>query len=250
MAQSTVLIVEDESIVAKDLELTLKKLGYTVVATVDNADKAISTALVKKPDVILMDIILKGKDTGIYAAEKIKEEYDVPVIYLTANADEATVELAKITEPHGYIVKPFKEVELQTAIELAIYKFKQEAKIKEERDALFSLVESQDKRGSFMVKNKSRYMRLDPEEIIFVEALKDYVVINTPDTRYTIHSTMKDIEKKLPKDIYIRVHRSYIVQIRAIESIEYANITLKNVKKEIPVGGSYKDDLHVAMRYF
>lgn len=250
MAQSTVLIVEDESIVAKDLELTLKKLGYTVVGTVDSADKAVTAALSKKPDVVLMDIILKGKDTGIDAAERIKEEYDVPVIYLTANADEATVELAKVTEPHGYIVKPFKEVELQTAIELAIYKFKQEAKIKEERDALFGLVESQDKRGSFMVKNKSRYIRLDPEEIIFVEALKDYVVINTPDTRYTIHSTMKDIEKKLPKDIYIRVHRSYIVQIRAIESIEYANITLKNVKKEIPVGGSYKDDLQVAMRYF
>tara|TARA_R110001592_G_scaffold307299_3_gene581058 strand:+ start:89969 stop:90721 length:753 start_codon:yes stop_codon:yes gene_type:complete len=250
MAQSTVLIVEDESIVAKDLEMTLSKLGYTVVGVVDTAEKAVSAALSKKPDVILMDIVLKGKDNGVAAAEKIKEELDVPVIYLTANADEATVEMAKFTEPHGYIIKPFKEVELQTAIELAIYKFEQEVKVKEERDALFSLVDNQDKRGSFMVKNKSRFIRLDPEQIIFVEALKDYVVINTPDNRYTIHSTMKEIEKKLPKEIYLRVHRSYIVQIRAIESIEYANITLKGVTKQIPVGGSYKDDLQTAMRYF
>ena len=250
MAQSTILIVEDESIVAKDLEMTLKKLGYTVVGVVDTAEKAVSTALSKKPDVVLMDIVLKGKDSGIVAAEQIKDEYDVPIIYLTANADADTVEMAKFTEPHGYIVKPFKEVELQTAIELAIYKFKQEAKVKEERDTLFSLVESQDKRGSFMVKNKSKYIRLDPEEIIFVEALKDYVVINTTDSRYTIHSTMKEIEKKLPKEIYLRVHRSYIVQIKAIDSIEYANITLKNVKKQIPVGGSYKDDLQTALRYF
>ena len=134
MAKTHVLIVEDESIVAKDLELSLRKLGFAITGVTDNADKAYSLALKKRPDIILMDIILKNGDSGIEVAKKIKEEIPVPIVYLTANADPETVELAKSTEPHGYIVKPFKEIDLQTTIDMATYKFRKELERQEEME--------------------------------------------------------------------------------------------------------------------
>lgn len=251
MAKTHVLIVEDESIVAKDLELSLRKLGFAITGVTDNADKAYSLALKKRPDIILMDIILKNGDSGIEVAKRIKEEIPVPIVYLTANADPETVELAKSTEPHGYIVKPFKEIDLQTTIDMATYKFKKELERQEEMENGLKLAHTAGGHNKrvFMVKNKSTFIKLDPEDILYVEALKDYVVVNTKDTRYTIHSTMKEIEKKMPTDIYARVHRSYIVQIDAIEKIEYHMITLKGVKKEIPVGGSYREPLKNTLNY-
>ena len=93
------------------------------------------------------------------------------------------------------------------------------------------------------VKSNSRLVKVKTSDIYFVEALKDYVVINTNSARYTIHSTMKDIEKKLPTSDFIRVHRSFIVRIDKIVAIEQPNLILEEDKKLIPIGGSYKDDL-------
>jgi DNA-binding LytR/AlgR family response regulator len=93
------------------------------------------------------------------------------------------------------------------------------------------------------VKSNSRLVKLKMSDIYYVEALKDYVVINTLNTRYTIHSTMKDIEAKLQDNDFLRVHRSFIVRIDKIVAIEQPNLILENDKKVIPIGGSYKDDL-------
>jgi hypothetical protein len=93
------------------------------------------------------------------------------------------------------------------------------------------------------VKSNSRLVKLKTSDIYYIEALKDYVVINTLNTRYTMHSTMKDIEAKLPESEFIRVHRSFIVRIDKIVAIEQPNLILENDKKTIPIGGSYKDDL-------
>ena len=93
------------------------------------------------------------------------------------------------------------------------------------------------------MKSNSRLVKLRTSDIYFIEALKDYVVINTLNTRYTIHSTMKDIEAKLPEAEFLRVHRSFIVRIDKIVAIEQPNLILENDKKIIPIGGSYKDEL-------
>ena len=116
-----ILVTEDESIVRKDIERCLGKLGYNVVATADNGEKAIELALKHKPDLALMDIMIKGDMTGIAAAEEIKRNLDIPVVFLTAYADENTLSQAKLAEPHGYILKPFKEVDIQTAVEMALH---------------------------------------------------------------------------------------------------------------------------------
>jgi two-component system, LytTR family, response regulator LytT len=243
MSKTNILIVEDESIVAKDIQHSLKKLGYTVVGMCSNGEDAIRTAEEMSPDLVLIDIMLKGDMSGIEAADQIRQRMNIPVIYLTAYADESTLNKAKVTEPYGYIIKPFKEIDLHTAIEMAIYKHEKETDVKKERDFLYSLVENKDSKDIIFVKSNSRLVKVRTEDIYFIEALKDYVVINTGNTRYTVHSTMKDIEKKLPPNEFIRVHRSFIVRIDKIVAIDHANLIIEDDKKQIPIGGSFKDDL-------
>jgi DNA-binding LytR/AlgR family response regulator len=245
MSNINVLVVEDESIVSKDIQHSLKKLGYTVVGAASTGEKAIELALSERPDIVLMDIMLKGDMNGIEAASLIREQIAIPVIFLTAYADESTLSKAKISEPYGYILKPFKEIDLQTSIEMAIYKHKKEQEIIKERDFLFSLVDNKEKSKDFIfVKSNSKLVKINCKDIYFIEALKDYVVINTLDTRYTIHSTMKEIENKMGTEEFIRVHRSFIVRLDKISSIEFPNLSLENDKKSIPIGGSFRDDLN------
>jgi DNA-binding LytR/AlgR family response regulator len=243
MSKTNILIVEDESIVAKDIQHSLKKLGYTVVGMCSTGEDAIKLAEEVKPDLVLMDIMLKGEMSGIEAAGQIREKFNIPIIYLTAYADESTLSKAKVSEPYGYIIKPFKEIDLHTSIEMAIYKHEKETDVKKERDFLYSIVENKESKDIIFVKSNSRLVKVKTSDIYFVEALKDYVVINTNAARYTIHSTMKDIEKKLPASDFIRVHRSFIVRIDKIVAIEQPNLILEEDKKLIPIGGSYKDDL-------
>lgn len=250
MSKANILVVEDENIVSKDIQHSLKKLGYNVVGAATTGESAIEIAEEKLPDLVLMDIMLKGQMSGIDAATQIKEKLNIPVIFLTAYADESTLSKAKITEPYGYILKPFKEIDLHTSIEMAIYKHKKQTELKKERDLLYSLAEGKGGEGDIVfVKSNSRQVKVKTKDIYFVEALKDYVVINTATARYTIHSTMKDIQTKLPQNEFLRVHRSFIVRIDKIASIEQGNIVIEDLKKVIPVGGSYKDDLSERLNF-
>jgi len=243
MGKINVLVVEDESIVSKDIQYSLKKLGYNVVGVAATGQKAIELCGEKLPDIILMDIMLKGDINGIEASTRIKEAYNIPVIFLTAYADENTLSKAKVTEPYAYIIKPFKEIDLHTSIEMAFYKHSKELEILKERDMLYNIIENKENKEFIFVKSKSRLIKLNTKDIFFIEALKDYVVINTLNKRYTIHSTMKDIERKMPQDFFLRVHRSYIVRLDKIAQIEQPNLILEENNKIIPIGGSYKEEL-------
>ena len=243
MSKTNILIVEDESIVAKDIQNCLKKLGYSVIAICSNGEDAVKAAEEKGPDIILMDIMLKGEMSGIDTANHIREKYNKPIIFLTAYADESTLNKAKVSEPYGYIIKPYKEIDLHTSIEMALYKHQKETEVRKERDFLYSLVENKSAQDIIFVKSNSRLVKVKTNDIYFIEALKDYVIINMATARYTIHSTMKDIEKKLSASAFIRVHRSFIVRLDKIVAIEHPNLILEDDKKPIPIGGSYKDEL-------
>ncbi len=121
-----IMIVEDELIAAESLSLDLKRLGYNVTAIVDSGEKAIQTSSEFPPDLILMDIMLKGDLDGITAAETIYHRLSIPIVYLSAYADNQTLDRAKQTAPYGYLVKPYKSQELKTTIEIALYKHQQE----------------------------------------------------------------------------------------------------------------------------
>ena len=129
-AKKTLLIVEDERIVAKDLQQTLQRLAYHVPMIASTGAEAVHAVQTIKPDLVLMDIQLRGNLDGIQTTAEIRKNYDVPVIYLTAFADEDTLIRAKITEPFGYIIKPFDEHDVHSTIEMALYKHSIEKKLK------------------------------------------------------------------------------------------------------------------------
>jgi signal transduction histidine kinase len=124
-----ILIVEDEAIIADTLATRLTKMGYQVVDTIDTGEDAIEISIQKKPDLVLMDIMLAGDMDGIEAAQRIYHILSIPIVFLTAYADEKTLEKAKITKPFGYIVKPFKEQELKATIEIALSRHQAEIEL-------------------------------------------------------------------------------------------------------------------------
>ncbi len=158
MGKAKILVVEDESIIAKDISNTLKGLGYTVTDTASSGKDAVNKAAKTKPDLILMDIVLRGGMDGIEAADQIHTWLNIPIVYLTAYGDEKTLERAKLTEPFGYLIKPFHQNELQSTIEVALHKHEREKWLRESafikifilsddailRDSLRCLLENQE----------------------------------------------------------------------------------------------------------
>jgi PAS domain S-box-containing protein len=142
MSRAKILIVEDESIVASDLRLRLERMGYTVPAVLSTGEDAVSAAEQHLPDLILMDITLKGKMDGVEAAEIIGRRRACPIVYLTAHSDETTLERAKITDPFGYVLKPFEEREVFATIEMALYKHAAQVHLRESESRHRLLVES------------------------------------------------------------------------------------------------------------
>ncbi len=126
-----ILVVEDEIIVAEDIAFRLKKLGYAVTATVASGEEAIEKVAENRPDLVLMDIVLKGDMDGVTAAEKIRTRVDIPTVFLTAYADDKTLQRAKLTDPFGYIIKPFQQNDLRVAIEIALQRHSIETKMQE-----------------------------------------------------------------------------------------------------------------------
>ena len=121
-----ILIVEDEGLIALDLKKKLELAGYTVLGTVDNADDAILSAERLGPSLVLMDIRLRGPMDGVATSDQIRKRFHIPVIFVTAHADRETLERARITEPFGYIVKPFHGIDFRVQIEVALWKHKME----------------------------------------------------------------------------------------------------------------------------
>ncbi|MBC7363719.1 MAG: HD domain-containing protein [Candidatus Aminicenantes bacterium] len=144
MRRARILIVEDENLVARDLYNMVRTMGYEVTAIAQNADEALKSVKEKKPDLALMDIVLKGNVDGISVASVLWEEYGIPVVYITSFADDLTFERAKLTEPFGYLIKPFEERELELTIETALYKAKMQLLLKEKEQWLSTILRSID----------------------------------------------------------------------------------------------------------
>lgn len=142
MSKTKILVVEDESIVAMDIKQRAEGLGYEVIGITPSGEEALEIIREDPPDLILMDIVLKGKIDGIEAAQRIHDNYDIPVLYLTAYSDEETLKRAKITEPFGYIIKPFEDRELHSSVEIAIYKHEMDRKLKASEKWLSTTLES------------------------------------------------------------------------------------------------------------
>lgn len=131
MARARILVVEDEGIIAEDLRMGLEEMGYDVVSVASTGEDAVREAEIQRPDLVLMDVVLHGEVDGIEAADRIHARLDIPVIYLTAYSDEKILERAKIAEPFGYMIKPIRERDLYSTIEMALFKHEMQRRLKE-----------------------------------------------------------------------------------------------------------------------
>lgn len=236
-----ILIVEDEMIIAANISLQLTMLGYEVIGIVPRAEDALSFVKQDQPNIVLMDINLKGELDGIDTVKLIKEIQDVAVIYLTANADEVNFNRAKSTHPHAFISKPFKKLDLQRAIELTVDRLQQEQN--ENIKVSPPTVES----APFMlsdcifVRHSDKMVKVHIKDILYIEAERNYCRIYSKDKEYLLVSTLKDMDEKLPNKHFIRVHRSFIVNLSQIDEIATSHIVIS--KKAIPVSKSLKEEL-------
>ena len=185
MAKADILVVEDESIVARDLANRLKRLDYHVTGIAASGEDAIGKAVEAPPDLVLMDIMLRGDMDGIEAAGQIWERLGVPVVYLTANSDENTLQRAKITGPFGYILKPFEERSLYTTIEMALYKHQIEDELRRHRDQLEEMVEERTaeltKANEALQESEERYRTLietSPDAIMLADMDDKLIMAN------------------------------------------------------------------------
>ena len=374
MSKTRILVVEDESIVAKDIQKSLEKLGYEVPATASSAASAYEKLEEIQPDLVFLDIKLKGDEDGIHIAEHIKDKYNIPVIFLTSYVDQATLDRAKVTEPYGYLVKPFNESDLKTTVEMALFKFSKDREVRDNQHRLanalarveesicvmdtdgrvsylngkaenifgystatavgmdafqmFNLeieggvsVKKEDLLGamrknepwefkdchiivkrdntstnvsvsaspihdeknqflgcaivmsdknasneklpelpqqatfldnqiinnSFFVKKGSMLVKVYLDNISWIQAMDNYVIIQTTSDQFVIHSTMKDIELKLPTSRFLRVHRSYIIPLDKINVLDENTVLIGD--KTIPIGKSYKETFMARLNF-
>ena len=142
MADVKILIVEDELVTVELIRDVLQNRGYSIVGDAANGDEALALIERHRPDLIMMDITIKGEIDGIELTRIVNEKYQIPVIYLTAFADRKTVERAKTTESYGYLIKPFGEMELATTIEIALHKHRLDRKLRESEKRYRTLFET------------------------------------------------------------------------------------------------------------
>ena len=227
MDNKKILIVEDEPIIASDIELTLQSMGYNVVAVEDNAEDALLSIAEYLPDLILLDINIEGDTDGIMLAEDINANFSIPFVFLTSNADKLTINRVKRTHPAGFIVKPFNDKDLQSNIEIALFAKKES--------------EPQGTINDFFVKDGNSLVKINVSDILFIRADDNYSRIFTIKKNYLLSKTLKSLEGKLPKEKFMRVHRSYIVNLNTIEKIKENTIFIH--KHSLPISRSYMDAL-------
>ena len=236
-----ILVVEDEMIIGAKISMQLTSLGYEVTGILPRGEEAILHVQQNKPDIILLDINLKGKIDGIETARQIQLQNNIPVIYLTANSDEATFNRAKPTRPAAFISKPFKQLDLQRAIELTI------SRMAEQENGSQPPEHPDDTEHPFIlsdrifVRHKEKMVKIMLSDILYMEADRNYSRIFTTTKEYLLSITLKTIEERLPVKLFQRIHRSYIINIMHVDEVAESHAII--AQKPIPLGIGMKEQL-------
>lgn len=186
----------------------------------------------QKIDLALLDIKIKGGKDGIDLALDIKEQYRIPFVFLTSHVDTATLGRAKETHPYGYLVKPFHEKDIHATLEVALSNFASENQKKEIQEDTTGMMLS----DSLFVRNNSMLVKVKFNDIIYFEADGNYSQVYTKDKKYVIRSILKDLELKLDPNQFARIHKSYLINLEAIDAIDTQSVHISG--KEIPISRS------------
>jgi DNA-binding LytR/AlgR family response regulator len=241
-----ILIVEDEGIVAMELQESLQKEGFEVAAIVDNGQEAIDLVKDEAIDLVLLDINIKGGWDGIETATQLRKLKNIPFIFVTAYADSNTFERARATMPSAYLIKPFRINDLRKAIELAMFNFSQQQEanqpVKEkpaEKKEPAELEGILHFNNSIFIKQNYKYNKIACADITYLKADGNYTFIQTISKRYIVKYSLQSVIDVFNTDKFIRVHRSFAVNMDHITSFNENAVFLG--EEEIPMGRNYKD---------
>ncbi|MEM8524794.1 MAG: response regulator [Bacteroidota bacterium] len=233
-----ILIVEDEMIIAAKISLHLEQLGYEVTGIIPRGEEAVVHCRENAPDILLLDINLKGLIDGVETAQVLQKEMKVPIIYLTANADEVTFNRAKSTRPYAFISKPYKKLDLQRAIELTVSRTAEYKgiSIKDETTQEDSYLLS----DRIFVRHNNKMVKLFLKDILYVEAERSYCRIFSRESEYLLSIPLKDLVEKLQAEQFMRVHRSFLINLQQVDEVAESHVVIK--KKAVPLGKSYREE--------
>lgn len=242
MKKKRVLIIEDEPIIAADLQDRLTDLGYEVMANVCSGEEALEEVRYATPDLILMDVHLSGTLDGVETALRIRETINAPLIFLTSNSDEATFQRARQAKPLAFISKPFRGRDLAHAIELAIGRASPDQPSAAAADYPVREDSTRATKDRLFIKVKERLIRLMLSDILYLEADDYYCKVYTEDNDYLATKTLKKLSEQLPPEApFFRCHRSYVVNLDRITEI--GDLYVFFGKRKVPLSRSKRAEI-------
>jgi DNA-binding LytR/AlgR family response regulator len=242
---ATILIVEDEALIAGEITRALVRLGHTPLEAVDNSDEAVEMLSKEPVELVLMDINISGDMDGIAAALLVRRQYAVPVVFLTARSDCATINRAKVAQPYGYVLKPFTDESLRVQLEFALHNAyhtlpPRVAKPDELPAGTSAALPAPDYSRALFVRKGAGYVKVGIDDILYFDSLQNYVRLHTAKEVFVFDSTLKELEQKLPA-FFLKTHRCHIVNLNHVAAYEDSSVLIG--ADYIPVSRSCKDEL-------
>lgn len=240
MCKVKVGVVEDEAVIADHICDTLESMGYLVTEPAMNYTEAVTMIEDEQPDLLLLDIQLAGKKDGIDVARHVRNTYDIPFIFLTANADSATVSRAKEVSPPAYLVKPFNKDDLYTSIEICLANAAKNVS-STANEVAPEVVEEHVIKDSLFVKDSSSFRKVRFADILYLKSDHVYVEVHTKGKDYLVRTAMKDFLPKFDSANFFQVHRSFVVNLDHVNGISQVSVEVGT--EQIPIGKTYRSEL-------
>ena len=234
MSKANIIIVEDEFIIADDLSTTLEECGYTIAGVAENVEEFLELTKERQVDLVLLDINLNQPVDGVQIAHIINTELGLPFIFVTAFTDAPTIDRVKHTNPYGYVTKPYNDVDLMIAVELALNKFNSLNKGKPSQKQVKSS-------ETIFVKTRKGLEKINIDDIRWIEAYDYYSYIRLEDQKVLATVTLKELEQKVSNTSFVKVHRKYSINFNHLEKVIGNQVEIAG--ELIPVSRSHKEEL-------
>jgi DNA-binding LytR/AlgR family response regulator len=226
-----IMIVEDDELSASKMEMQIDKLGHELFGAVDNSDDAIAMLQTEQPNLILMDINIEGEYDGIELTDMIHQQWKIPVIFISSLQDDYTFRRLQRTNPVGFILKPFSEVQLKRTIQLVI------EKLNTSTDKVFEITEDTAKKSNdyIFIKRKKQLEKVKISDIFYIEADGKYAQIYMIDRKYLVRMSLKEVLIRLNSNQFIQTHRSFVVNMDKIKSVDLQDSVIILENMHVPI---------------
>jgi DNA-binding LytR/AlgR family response regulator len=235
------LIIENDAQTAEELTEIVTALGYYVADTVYSAEVALKSLVRHKVDLVLLGSYFGTRVNGVDLIQEIRRKYDIPYIFIFSHQDSSSKELGLINEHTGILSRPFRQKEIQNTLEVTLYNYAQKLSILE--NSLSPEVDKNDfwLKEYFFIKIKNQMIKIPFQEILWAEAYDNYTCLQTEKEKYLLHKSLKTVEDKLNPKGFVRVHRSYVVNLEKVTSIENEYLFIQ--KHKVPINRQQKAEI-------